>query len=181
MQPWALSLPDKELCLREALAVCTPPAPEPSAKRPGSYPGGQGAGRGCREARAEATTGLLGRSSTWGGRPPEAPVTGSWAWAVAASAEAPATSPGRQRLSVPTPCSLGPRQSQTRPTPGPTPQTKPPSTALGNRGPSHLGPAPVQHAWLPAGVQGSDWKVAFQMPLTLISLTSPSEMKSQTL
>ena len=25
-QPWALSLPDKELCLREALAVCTPPA-----------------------------------------------------------------------------------------------------------------------------------------------------------
>ena len=32
MQPWALSLPDKELCLREALAVCTPPAPEPSAK-----------------------------------------------------------------------------------------------------------------------------------------------------
>ena len=33
-QPWALSLPDKELCLREALAVCTPPAPEPSAKRP---------------------------------------------------------------------------------------------------------------------------------------------------
>ena len=29
-------LPDKELCLREALAVCTPPAPEPSAKRPGS-------------------------------------------------------------------------------------------------------------------------------------------------
>ena len=26
MQPWALSLPDKELCLREALAVCTPPA-----------------------------------------------------------------------------------------------------------------------------------------------------------
>ena len=22
MQPWALSLPDKELCLREALAVC---------------------------------------------------------------------------------------------------------------------------------------------------------------
>ena len=32
----ALSLPDKELCLREALAVCTPPAPEPSAKRPGS-------------------------------------------------------------------------------------------------------------------------------------------------
>ena len=33
---WALSLPDKELCLREALAVCTPPAPEPSAKRPGS-------------------------------------------------------------------------------------------------------------------------------------------------
>ena len=37
MQPWALSLPDKELCLREALEVCTPPAPEPSAKRPGSY------------------------------------------------------------------------------------------------------------------------------------------------
>ena len=36
MQPWALSLPDKELCLREALAVCTPPAPEPSAERPGS-------------------------------------------------------------------------------------------------------------------------------------------------
>ena len=38
MQPWALSLPDKELCLREALAVCTAPAPapEPSAKRPGS-------------------------------------------------------------------------------------------------------------------------------------------------
>ena len=35
-QPWALSLPDKELCLREALAVCTPPGPEPSAKRPGS-------------------------------------------------------------------------------------------------------------------------------------------------
>ena len=33
---WALSLPDKELCLREALAVCTPLAPEPSAKRPGS-------------------------------------------------------------------------------------------------------------------------------------------------
>ena len=33
MQPWALSLPDKELCLREALAVCTAPAPEPSAKR----------------------------------------------------------------------------------------------------------------------------------------------------
>ena len=33
---WALSLPDKELCLREALAVCTPPAPEPSAERPGS-------------------------------------------------------------------------------------------------------------------------------------------------
>ena len=32
MQPWALSLPDKELCLREALAVCTPPAPEPSPK-----------------------------------------------------------------------------------------------------------------------------------------------------
>ena len=32
-EPWALSLPDKELCLREALAVCTPPAPEPSAKR----------------------------------------------------------------------------------------------------------------------------------------------------
>ena len=30
MQPWALSLPDKELCLREALAVCTPPA-SPSA------------------------------------------------------------------------------------------------------------------------------------------------------
>ena len=29
---WALSLPDKELCLREALAVCTPPAPEPSVK-----------------------------------------------------------------------------------------------------------------------------------------------------
>ena len=29
-------MPDKELCLREALAVCTPPAPEPSAKRPGS-------------------------------------------------------------------------------------------------------------------------------------------------
>ena len=36
MQPWALSLPDKELCLREALAVCTPRDPEPSAKRPGS-------------------------------------------------------------------------------------------------------------------------------------------------
>ena len=36
LQPWALSLPDKELCLREALAVCTPPAPEPSAERPGS-------------------------------------------------------------------------------------------------------------------------------------------------
>ena len=36
VQPWALSLPDKELCLREALAVCTAPAPEPSAKRPGS-------------------------------------------------------------------------------------------------------------------------------------------------
>ena len=35
-QPWALSLPDKELCLREALAVCTPTAPEPSAERPGS-------------------------------------------------------------------------------------------------------------------------------------------------
>ena len=35
-QPWALSLPDKELCLLEALAVCTPLAPEPSAKRPGS-------------------------------------------------------------------------------------------------------------------------------------------------
>ena len=32
VQPWALSLPDKELCLREALAVCTPPAPEPSAQ-----------------------------------------------------------------------------------------------------------------------------------------------------
>ena len=32
MQPWALSLPDKELCLREALAVCTAPAPEPSAR-----------------------------------------------------------------------------------------------------------------------------------------------------
>ena len=32
MQPWALSLPDKELCLREALAVCTAPAPEPSVK-----------------------------------------------------------------------------------------------------------------------------------------------------
>ena len=30
------TLTDKELCLREALAVCTPPAPEPSAKRPGS-------------------------------------------------------------------------------------------------------------------------------------------------
>ena len=29
-------VPDKELCLREALAVCTPPAPESSAKRPGS-------------------------------------------------------------------------------------------------------------------------------------------------
>ena len=29
-------LKGKELCLREALAVCTPPAPEPSAKRPGS-------------------------------------------------------------------------------------------------------------------------------------------------
>ena len=27
-QPWALSFPDKELCLREALAVCTPPAPD---------------------------------------------------------------------------------------------------------------------------------------------------------
>ena len=26
-----------ELCLREALAVCTPPAPEPSAERPCSY------------------------------------------------------------------------------------------------------------------------------------------------
>ena len=36
-QPWALYLPDKELCLWEALAVCTPQAPEPSAKRPGSY------------------------------------------------------------------------------------------------------------------------------------------------
>ena len=35
-QPCALSLPDKELCLREALAVCTATAPEPSAKRPGS-------------------------------------------------------------------------------------------------------------------------------------------------
>ena len=32
MQPWALSLPDKELCLRGALAVCTPLAPEPSAQ-----------------------------------------------------------------------------------------------------------------------------------------------------
>ena len=29
-------MPDKELCLREALAVCTPPAPEPSAKPPAS-------------------------------------------------------------------------------------------------------------------------------------------------
>ena len=35
-QPWALSLPDQELCLREALAVCTPPAPEPSAPIPPS-------------------------------------------------------------------------------------------------------------------------------------------------
>ena len=43
---WALSLPDKELCLREALAVCTPPAPEPSAKRPGSYKDAWGWGRG---------------------------------------------------------------------------------------------------------------------------------------
>ena len=33
MQPWALSLPDQELCLQEALAVCTPQAPEPSAAR----------------------------------------------------------------------------------------------------------------------------------------------------
>ena len=34
MQPWALSLPEKELCLREALAVCTPPAPEPKSFKP---------------------------------------------------------------------------------------------------------------------------------------------------
>ena len=27
MQPWALSLPDQELCLPQALAVCTAPAP----------------------------------------------------------------------------------------------------------------------------------------------------------
>lgn len=67
------------------------------------------------------------------------------AWAVAASAEAPATSPGH-------PCSLGPRRSRTCP----TPQTEPFSTALGNRGPSHLGPAPVQHAWPPAGIRGSE-------------------------
>ena len=29
-------LPGRDPGLREALAVCTPPAPEPSAKRPGS-------------------------------------------------------------------------------------------------------------------------------------------------
>ena len=36
MQPWALSLPDKELCLREALAVCTPPAPGQSSLSAGA-------------------------------------------------------------------------------------------------------------------------------------------------
>ena len=36
MQPGALPFPRKELSLREALAVCTPPAPKPSARTPGS-------------------------------------------------------------------------------------------------------------------------------------------------
>ena len=38
MQPWALSLPDKELCLREALAVCTPPLLATSVSRPRGPP-----------------------------------------------------------------------------------------------------------------------------------------------
>ena len=33
-QPWALSLPDKELCLREALAVCTEFIVDVAAERP---------------------------------------------------------------------------------------------------------------------------------------------------
>ncbi|CAD7006723.1 unnamed protein product, partial [Ceratitis capitata] len=36
MQPGALPFPRKELSPREALAVCTPPAPKPSARTPGS-------------------------------------------------------------------------------------------------------------------------------------------------
>ena len=36
MQPEALPFPRKELSPREALAVCTPPAPKPSARTPGS-------------------------------------------------------------------------------------------------------------------------------------------------
>ena len=35
-QPGALPFPRKELSPREALAVCTPPAPKPSARTPGS-------------------------------------------------------------------------------------------------------------------------------------------------
>ena len=37
MQPGALPFPRKELSLREALAVCTTPAPKRSARTPGSY------------------------------------------------------------------------------------------------------------------------------------------------
>ena len=33
---WGASFPRKELSPREALAVCTPPAPKPSARTPGS-------------------------------------------------------------------------------------------------------------------------------------------------
>ena len=36
MRPGALPFPRKELSPREALAVCTPPAPKPSARTPGS-------------------------------------------------------------------------------------------------------------------------------------------------
>ena len=37
MQPGALPFPRKELSPREALAVCTPPAPKPSARTPLQY------------------------------------------------------------------------------------------------------------------------------------------------
>ena len=56
MQPWALSLPDKELCLREALAVCTPPAPE-------RVPQSTGIIRGT-EFQTGSSTALLYRART---------------------------------------------------------------------------------------------------------------------
>ena len=52
-EPWALSLPDKELCLREALAVCTAPAPEPSPCNPSGLPGGAAGRSGDHRRRSQ--------------------------------------------------------------------------------------------------------------------------------